>query len=207
MKKYILFDFDGVIVDTFDLSFDIHKNHQATNTITAEEYREFFNGNIYHSVHQNKEHSFKNEAVKKFFSHYEPELQRMSCISGMAEVIKNLSADYEMIIVSSTVGSMIENFLQKHNLQNYFVAIYGPEIEVNKSKKIKTIFEKFQTTAHDCIFITDTLGDIKEARAAGVDSIAVSWGYHSLATLELGNPLAIADKPSELPNLVRTFLS
>lgn len=69
------------------------------------------------------------------------------------------------------------------------------------------IFDDFNIAAPDCIFITDTLGDIKEARVAGVDSIAVSWGYHSLATLELGNPLAVADKPSELPNLVRTFLS
>ncbi|MCX6780392.1 MAG: HAD family hydrolase [Candidatus Magasanikbacteria bacterium] len=205
MKKYILFDFDGVIVDSFDFSFRIQNKNRAR--ISQDQYRKLFDGNIYDSVTKQPNDILSDSGVKDFFSKYEPELKRISCVPGMPEVIKDLSKDYEMIVVSSTLGNIIKDFLSQHNLQNYFAAIMGPEIESNKSKKIQMIFKDFNLTAHDCIFVTDTLGDIKEARVASVDSIAVAWGYHSLATLELGNPLAIADKPVDLPALIRIFLS
>lgn len=45
IKKVVLFDFDGVLVDTFAASFGIY---QAFNPgLDAERYRSFFDGNIY----------------------------------------------------------------------------------------------------------------------------------------------------------------
>lgn len=204
MRKFLLFDFDGVIIDSFHSSFSINQKIRPGG-IEEQQYRDFFNGNVYESVTKPDEDKMKNDSVKQFFSHYELNCKNLSYFEGMPEVIKKLSADYTMIIISSTVGNIIENFLHCHGLQNYFSDIMGPEIEHNKSKKIKMVFEKFNIGPDDCLFITDTLGDIKEARHAGVDSIAVSWGYHSLATLELGNPLAIVDRPSELVETIKLF--
>lgn len=205
MKKYILFDFDGVIIDSFHSSFGINKKIRPG--VQEQQYRDFFNGNIYEAVTKPDEEKMQNDSVRQFFHHYELACDNLSYFKGMPEVIKELSSDYTLIIISSTVGSIIEYFLCCHNLRNYFVSIMGPEVEYNKTKKIEMVFEKFKTTAKHCLFITDTLGDIKEARKVKVDSLAVAWGYHSVATLELGNPLAIADQPSDLPKLVRTFLS
>lgn len=50
----------------------------------------------------------------------------------------------------------------------------------------------------DAVFITDTLGDIREARECDIDSIAVTWGFHERKTLEKGNPIVIVSDPREL---------
>ena len=31
-KKLVIFDFDGVLVNTVDLAFDLHKKHNPTST-------------------------------------------------------------------------------------------------------------------------------------------------------------------------------
>lgn len=43
MLKAIIFDFDGVIADTFRMCLDIHKNNERN--ITTKRYRDFHNGN------------------------------------------------------------------------------------------------------------------------------------------------------------------
>ena len=47
-------------------------------------------------------------------------------------------------------------------------------------------------------FITDTLGDIKEANKVGIESIGITWGYQDKAKLQKGNPKKIVDTPTEL---------
>jgi phosphoglycolate phosphatase len=57
---------------------------------------------------------------------------------------------------------------------------------------------KYKVNASDCLFVTDTLGDIKEAHHMMVSTVAVTWGYQSKATLERGVPSYIVDTPQEL---------
>ena len=59
MIKAIIFDFDGVIHNTLELAYKINKKLGAMATL--EEYKDFFNGNIY----QHKQ--IFPEKVKKFF--------------------------------------------------------------------------------------------------------------------------------------------
>jgi len=35
----------------------------------------------------------------------------------------------------------------------------------------------FQLQANECIFITDTVGDVKDAKKLNIPTILVSWGY------------------------------
>jgi phosphoglycolate phosphatase-like HAD superfamily hydrolase len=48
------------------------------------------------------------------------------------------------------------------------------------------------------LFITDTLGDLKEAAKVGLPAIAVSWGVHSPDRLGQGNALMIVHTVEEL---------
>ena len=57
------------------------------------------------------------------------------------------------------------------------------------------------------IFITDTLGDIREAAQVAIPAIGVTWGFHPRARLEKGNPLVIVDTPKELYEKVSEFFS
>jgi len=45
MKKIVLFDFDGVLVDSYDYSYRISK--ELSPKLTEDIFRELFEGNIY----------------------------------------------------------------------------------------------------------------------------------------------------------------
>ena len=47
-------------------------------------------------------------------------------------------------------------------------------------------------------FVTDTLGDIKEANKLNIKTIAETFGFHNRQRLEKGKPYAIVDSWDEL---------
>jgi phosphoglycolate phosphatase len=65
-------------------------------------------------------------------------------------------------------------------------------------EKIKMVFNKYGVSANNCLFVTDTLGDLLEAEKTGVEGIGVTWGFHGAETLKRGNPVALVDTPDEL---------
>jgi phosphoglycolate phosphatase len=127
-------------------------------------------------------------------------------VDGIAEAIEKLHKNHRLVVVSSTISSPIKEYLDKYNISQYFEKIYGADIDVNKSSKIRMVFADFDATPVNCLFITDTLGDMREATRAGIKSVGVSWGFHKLDTLRKGNPVAIANTPGELLSLIDNTL-
>ncbi len=125
-------------------------------------------------------------------------MMKFQIFAGMLDVIKSLTENYPLIIVSSTITSPIREYMEGHRATSYFKEIMGNDVHKSKVEKIKMIFDKYGVGPNNCVFITDTLGDIREAEKTGVKSIAVTWGFHDKETLARGNPITIVDKPEEL---------
>lgn len=201
-KKFVLFDFDGVIVDSFQASLEV--DHLIYSDFTEDDYRKKFEGNV---NDENARWSDRRKSDLDFFTAYAPLLPKQQIFSGMIEVIKSLGEKYNLIIISSATSDLIKKYLQIHQLDHHFSEIWGNDIHKHKTEKIKMVFEKYQTNAQNCVFITDTLGDIKEARAAGVESIAVSWGFNNRDVIEKGHPLIIVDKPEEIEPEIESYFA
>ncbi|HRY31143.1 MAG TPA: HAD family hydrolase [Candidatus Paceibacterota bacterium] len=205
MKKIILFDFDGVILDSFSPAYEASK--MIHPRMTEDEYREAFEGNI------NNPHSHTHECgddCRKdidFFEKYIPLMKKRTKIfDGMENVIKKLSENYILCIVSSTITLPIRKLLKKSTLEKYFNEILGNDVHKSKVEKIKMIMHKYKINKDDCIFVTDTLGDMKEARAVNIKSIGVSWGFHKIETLKKGSPEKIVNSPKELELAISEIL-
>ncbi len=192
-KKILLFDFDGVIVDTFDVCFEISK--QFHTNLSVDEYRKWFEGNI---NDRPRREDAKPSDDSRFFDLYSPRLFALTPVAGIAEVLGSLHQRYRMVIVSSTINSPIEEYLRRHDLLTYFDKIFGSDVHKSKVEKIKMVFAQYGATAADCLFITDTLGDMVEAEKTGVAALGVSWGYHPIETLQRGNPIAMAHTPNDM---------
>jgi len=121
--------------------------------------------------------------------------------------LKELGGDYTLIVISSTFTSPIGQYLQKYNLAHYFDEIMGGDVHKSKATKINMVLEKYKVTSADCVFITDTLGDMKEAAACDVKSIGVTWGFHERERLERGEFFAIADSLKELSEGINSFFN
>ena len=194
--KLLLFDFDGVIVDTFRISYEI-SNEIIPGGIDIDTYRGFFNGNIFDAGDTTDSKTVTAE--EPFFNKYVPRMLDEVPVDGMIDVLKNLHEQgNRLVIVSSTINSPIEMYLTKHGIRHLFDRVYGVDVHKNKTKKIKMALDEFKRNPDESIFITDTLGDIHEAAKAGVRSIAVTWGFQEKASLDTGKPMKIVSTPKEL---------
>lgn len=192
-KKLVLFDFDGVFIDTLLACYTTA--NEANENLTLEEYKGFFCGNIHDSVRANGEPRKPNP---NFADRYRTHTRELKVPLTIKETVKNLSTKYTLDIISSTPTASITEILAREGIQEYFATILGSDVHGSKVIKIKMALEKYGAKPEDTVFITDTLGDIKEAAECNVPAIAVTWGFHERATLEKGNPMAIIEDPSML---------
>lgn len=200
--KVILFDFDGVIVDTFSFCYRIMSERYGG--ISQDEYRSKFEGNINDAVKKPQDAKPADPAAKPFdfFGRYTSALLACQPNQEIFGVIRELAATYQLIVISSTISSSIDTYLTQVGLRECFREILGNDIEKSKVKKIRHVLTQYAIKPSETVFITDTLGDIKEAHACDVLSIAVTWGYHPAETLSKGDPFKIVYTPSELRSTI-----
>ena len=64
------------------------------------------------------------------------------------------------------------------------------------------VISKLGTHISNTVYVGDSEVDIETAKNAGVDLIAVDWGFRSRQTLEENGASVIASTPSELARLI-----
>jgi phosphoglycolate phosphatase len=201
MKKFILFDFDGVIVDSFRPAYEVVK--MMCSHTTEEDYKKRFEGNVNDWEAPIDIHTPECRTDLEFFTEYVPRIRKEVIIMpGIKEIILELEKQYTLIIISSTITSPIKELLGDFGLTEHFDWVMGNDVHKSKVEKMKMVFEKYGITSKDCVFITDTLGDMREAEKVDVGVIGVTWGFHSLETLNKGKYYSLVNKPDELPEAV-----
>lgn len=202
-KKIVMFDFDGVLANTLELSFEIHKIKNPE--LTWKHFQDYSNGN-FHDGYNKAVKDGKHIPADDFPGQYKNKLQLLTIHDILHDAILGLASDYILVIISSAGSSLINDFLIKENLDNCFTSILGTDIHKSKVVKIKMVLDKYNINSKNAVFITDTLGDIKEAKECEVESIAVTWGLHPKETLIKGHPFAIIDDPQDLFSIIKNVL-
>lgn len=204
MQKLVIFDFDGVLADTEEFCYKIHKD--VNKTLTWKEWQSFCDGNFIDGIINASREDRPYVVPSDFTQRYKDEIEKINIHEALHEAILSLKNNYQIAVVSSTSGNLISNFLEKENLFDYFSDILGVDVDANKTTKINSLLKKYDIKPSDAIFVTDTLGDILEAKKSNVKSIGVTWGLHDRKILEKGNPIAIIDDPRELENTINSVL-
>ena len=198
--RLVLFDFDGVIADTGELSYELRKKLEPG--LTRGQFADYFRGNIWHvvpSVLPTEEMMLEQSKL------YSQSLALVPFNKELKEVIEEFAKRYTLAIVSSTHSALIREYLSAQGIDRLFFQILGSDVHTSKSEKIRMILDVTGLTMNDAIFITDTLGDIKSAQKCGVRSVGVSWGFQSPAVLQEGSPIAVVTSLNELKTAVDTF--
>jgi phosphoglycolate phosphatase-like HAD superfamily hydrolase len=202
-KKLVMFDFDGVLVNTTEMSYQIHKI--KNKDLTWERFQEYASGNIFTGLFKAIEEG-RHIPSDDFAGEYKKRLAMFTIHDIMHEVILSLAVKYRLVIISSTFSSSIIEFLKRENISECFSDVLGCDTHMSKVIKIKLMLEKYSVLPRDSVFITDTLGDIKEAHECVVPSIGVTWGLHTKEMLEKGNPTAVIDDPIILVPTIENVL-
>lgn len=198
-KKLVIFDFDGVLVESLDLWFRVTQT--VSPGLTREEYVALSHGN-YIDAFAAKKFSYTEESLEE----YKTNLLDIEMPLAVHDFIKHRHDRYQFAIVSSGRELTIDAFLVKQGIREYFTDILGYETHKNKTVKLLDLVSKYGYDSKEAVFVTDTLGDIVEANEANIKSIGVLWGLHDRETLGQGNPAIIIENPTELEKTIEKVL-
>lgn len=194
--KNIVLDFDGVIADTFDINWALSQEHDETATL--EDFLAHHDGNVFAEPRI----KFKPEQVHLFHSEYRKRVSP-SHLERASEPLKRLGEKYALYVVSSTSEKAISDVLESAGLLTYFTRIMGVETHKSKVEKFRLLMKENGVTPDDTVFITDTLGDVREAHQVGIRTIAETFGFHNRERLELGQPFKIVDSWDEIESVIQ----
>jgi HAD superfamily hydrolase (TIGR01509 family) len=191
--KNIIFDFDGVIADVWNMSYKLFAKMDYDKKITTQKFKDYHNGNVFEKPNLNFDPDF-------YFAKYYQKISKKYVVRAVKYIKKLEKNDFTLFIISSNTEKGIKKALREAEILNSFDAILGVETEKSKIKKFKMIEEKFGVNKENAIFITDTLGDILESNKIEYKVIAETFGYHNRETLKKGNPYKIVDSWEEIVN-------
>jgi len=194
--KNIIFDFDGVIENTYDFCYELEKKRDTN--LTHKKFQSIYCGNYWDKI--DKKH-ITNKNIKNYEQKYKYEIQKRKTHQEIKTTLQTLAQSYKLFIISSCSEENINFYLENNNLKTLFQKILGRETHYSKITKFKLLFQQYNTNSNSCIFITDTLGDILEANQINTKTIATTSGYHTQEILKKGNPYKIINNIKELNSI------
>jgi len=139
--------------------------------------------------------------LERYRIHYllkDPDLRTFDGIIGMLDALKAEGVLMAVATGKSRVG--LDRVLTGMNLGHYFDASRTADQTFSKPhpRMLEEILEELAVPAAQAVMVGDTSHDIQMAQAAGVDSIAVTYGAHSKQELVASKPTLIAETPTQL---------
>lgn len=125
----------------------------------------------------------------------------------VAETLEELAASgIKLFLATSKPTVFAETVLQNFKINNFFRLVVGSNLDgtrVEKSEIIAFVLKQMGTLDRaETVMVGDREHDIIGARACGLDSIAVTYGYGSLSELTSAGPTHMADSVPELRALL-----
>lgn len=176
MIRAIIFDFDGVILESASIKTDAfaaiaqdYPNEQADAFVK------------YHMSHMGisrhvKFRYFIEEILGEPYSDEKEQIladkfsdivfeRVMHCdfVPGAKEFLENNYQQYELYIATGTPGEEIMQIIKGRNLQKYFKRVYGTPMK--KEEIVDTIMEQYGYSAKEIVFVGDAGTDLKAAES------------------------------------------
>ncbi|MES2836968.1 MAG: HAD family hydrolase [Bacteroidota bacterium] len=208
-NKNIIFDLDGTLIDS---KLEVLSTYKKVISEIAPS-QKFDETNIDYGANLNSVLSsiYKNETEKiaqakqLFVSSYDNSNYDDALLySGVIDVLTYLkSKNYNLFIATNKRNTPTIKLLETKKLTRFFTGIIGNEIEpgvsINKTKMIELLKAKHLFTSG--FMIGDTIGDIEAGINNNLDTIAVLYGYGTLAELANLKPNYIINSITELTTI------
>ena len=205
-KECIIFDFDGTIADTLEIVGEIinelsdeygyqKKNIEDKSIYMSKSARQFIKEDLKISWWK------LPSLVRRGKLELNKKMINIKPARGIVEVILELkSRGYVMGIISSNSEENIKTFISKNNI-NIFSFISSGSSLFGKARNIKRALRREKLNPENVVYVGDEIRDVDAANKAGVDIIAVSWGYNSRSSLAENHASILIDSPSQLLDL------
>ncbi|MFH2027732.1 MAG: HAD family hydrolase [Nanoarchaeota archaeon] len=178
MIKAVLFDMDGVLIDSHDAWYYVFNEafkKFENKSVTVEEFDAHMWAKAFDKVAK-KYFSVPIEEVRDYYLSLYPEYQkRLSIMDNVGETLKKLKADgLKLAVVSNTQKNIVKKILNNVGLAKYFdIFMGGDDVENGKPEPdilYKTL-DELKLGKEDVVFIGDSIFDKLAAEKASVKFI------------------------------------
>lgn len=126
---------------------------------------------------------------------------------GIPELLAELvAAGLRLVLATSKPRVFAERILEHFALARHFAAIHGSELDgtrVHKTDLVPWIVARESVAPTAAVMIGDREHDVFGARAAGIATIGVAWGYAGPGELARAGAAAEAASPGALASILR----
>jgi phosphoglycolate phosphatase len=192
--QVIIFDLDGTLVDSsIDICHAINYAIEGLNVppITVRETIAIIGEGITRLFEKIIEiHNIpadKDLLIKRFLDHYAAHLVDNTTIyPGVEDTLKSLNGSRKAVI-SNKREDFSERVLELLGIRKYFDLVVGSDTTPERKPSpvpIQYVLSRFKTRPEEAIIVGDSNYDIEAGKAAGVRTIAVTYGYRPLSLLQ-----------------------
>lgn len=212
MYKACIFDLDGTLTDTLEsLAYSVNETMKEMGMpqITTEQCREFV-GNGAKVLIEKTLKASGDEKLTRFDETYETYLRifdkcctyRVKPYPGIPEMLKEMKAQgLKLGVLSNKPDRQAVHVVEEIFGKNIFDHIQGQKDGVPRKPDptaVLSIAAEFGSDPSETLYIGDSEVDGATGKAAGMDTVLVTWGFRSRYVLEAAEPYRIVDSTDEI---------
>jgi pyrophosphatase PpaX len=201
----VLFDFDGTVVDSGSMILASFRH--ATKTVLDRELSDAellaAVGTPLHVQMRLIDAERADELVDVYRAHNEPLHDALQPCDGIMDVLRQLKDEGRRLgIVTAKRGATVELAFAVLPLRVYFdVVVAAEDVERHKPAPdpVLVALERLHGQPDEAVYVGDSPFDVAAAKAAGVHSVAVTWGgIYDEEALRAEEPDTVVSTPREL---------
>lgn len=217
--RALLFDLDGTLVQTRESSWLLFERTNAKFGLgidTREQYFDLFKENVFEAMLGLCPDPAQARAALDHFLELLRREYRPPLVPGMLDVIRTLSPHCVLGIVSSNALTAIRRIVEEAGIGNCIAHVFAGDVVPDKRaairqfladpsyatrRKYSDAYEEEHPQAFgpgEVALVTDTVGDVRQARECGVRVLGVAWGLHTPAALRAAGAEFVAQWPQEI---------
>ncbi len=211
MKKIVIFDLDGTLLNTLDdladsTNYALAKFGYPTRTI--EEVRQFVGNGVARLIERAIPTGKNNPNFEKclaiFKENYAKNMYNKTApYAGILEMLSNLKSKGLKIAVVSNKFDLAVKELCKKYFDGYIDFAAGENEAQGIKKKpapdtVFTVLKEFELNPEDAVYVGDSDVDIMTAKNSQMPCISVTWGFRDEGFLLKNGATILINTPSEI---------
>ena len=213
MKRLIIYDLDGTLVDTGEdiaraVNYMLREMHGAMRP--AEEIRRFVGRGLHDLIARclDTEHPAQiARGTQLFEAHYAAHLTDCSQLyPGVLEMLDALKSRAQAVVTNKP-QPFARDLLAALGVAEYFVDIIAGGTTYPKKPDpaaVRALMHRHRVRPEDTVLIGDSLIDVETGKNAGVSTVMMTHGFTSPDELKSGHPEAVVDGFAEFLELARS---
>ncbi len=214
MKKAVIFDLDGTLLNTIDdlgdsVNYVLKKHNYPTFSIEEYKYK-VGNGMrklIERSLPENKLNDETIEQVlAEFMAYYsEHKMDKTAPYDNIEQLLKTLKQKGVKTAVVTNKAHISAKPLMDEVFPDLFDAVIGQKEGVPTKPDPTSVFavmKELGVSADECLYLGDSGVDMQTAKNAGIFGIGVLWGFRKADELIENGAKKLIGKPQELLELL-----